>query len=88
MSVVEDNLAREGITLPSPAAPVANYVPCVITGSLLIVSGQLCFGADGKLNPAFRGKLGEDVSIETGQAAARWCAINVLAQARAAWRRS
>jgi enamine deaminase RidA (YjgF/YER057c/UK114 family) len=83
MSVVEDNLAREGIELPSPAAPVANYVPAVIAGSLLVISGQLCF-VGGKLLPAHRGKLGDEVSVEAGQEAARLCAINLLAQAKTA----
>jgi enamine deaminase RidA (YjgF/YER057c/UK114 family) len=79
---VEEKLADLGIALPTPAAPVANYIPFVRTGSLLVVSGQLCFGADGKLVAA--GKLGGGVSIEDGQNAARACAINVLAQVKAA----
>lgn len=79
---VEKKLADLGITLPTPAAPVANYIPFVRTGSLLVVSGQLCFGADGKL--VATGKLGGGVSIEDGQKAARACAINVLAQVKAA----
>lgn len=83
MGVVDDNLAREGVALPTPAAPVANYVPAVLTGSLLVVSGQICV-SDGKIDPAHRGKLGEDVSIENGQAAARLCGVNLLAQAKAA----
>ncbi|MBN9063690.1 MAG: hypothetical protein BGP06_12060 [Rhizobiales bacterium 65-9] len=83
MGVIDDNLARAGLVIPTPAAPVANYVPAVLTGSLLVVSGQLCF-QDGKLDPAHCGKLGEDVSIENGQAAARLCAVNLLAQAKAA----
>lgn len=81
---IDRNLTILGITLPTPAAPVANYVPGVITGNLLVLSGQLCLGADGKLDAAHRGKLGGDVSLEAGQAAARLCAINLLAQARAA----
>ncbi|GGC57367.1 RidA family protein [Chelatococcus reniformis] len=84
MSQIEAKLADVGIRLPTPAAPLANYLPCVRTGSLLIVSGQLCTGVDGKLSDAHRGKLGAEVSLEDGQAAARLCAINVLAQARAA----
>jgi enamine deaminase RidA (YjgF/YER057c/UK114 family) len=79
---VEKKLADLGIALPTPAAPVANYIPFVRTGSLLVVSGQLCFGADGKL--VATGKLGGGVSIEDGQKAARACAINVLAQVKAA----
>ncbi len=80
----EDRLAALGVSLPSPAAPVANYVPFVISGSLLVISGQLCFGPDGKLDPAHIGKLGTQVSSASGQTAARLCAINILAQAKAA----
>ncbi len=80
----EDKLAALGIVLPSPAAPVANYVPFVIAGSLLFVSGQLAFGPDGKIASGHTGKLGVAVSNNAGQAAARLCAINILAQAKAA----
>ena len=79
---VEKKLADLGIVLPKPAAPVANYVPFVRTGNLLVVSGQLCFDAEGKL--VAKGKLGGGVSIEDGQKAARACAINLLAQLKAA----
>jgi enamine deaminase RidA (YjgF/YER057c/UK114 family) len=79
---VESKLAELGIVLPTPAAPVANYVGFVRTGRLLVVSGQLCLGADGKLVAA--GKLGAGVSVEDGQKAARVCAINLLAQIKAA----
>lgn len=81
---VEEKLAKLGITLPEPAAPVANYVPFVITGRLLVISGQLCFGPDGKLADAHKGKLGGGVPDAAGREAARLCAINLLAQARAA----
>lgn len=84
MSQIEQNLNQAGITLPTPAVPVANYVPAVITGNLLVISGQLCLGPDGKLDAAHRGKLGDAVSLENGQAAARFCAINLLVQAKAA----
>ncbi|MCX7340082.1 MAG: RidA family protein [Hyphomicrobiales bacterium] len=84
MSAVEQRLAILGITLPSPAAPAANYVPFVRTGTLLVIAGQLCFGPDGKLAPEHKGKLGDTVSIELGKAAARLCAINLLAQVKAA----
>jgi len=80
----EDRLAALGLVLPAPAAPVANYVPYVQIGELLIVSGQLSFGADGKLAARHTGKLGRDVFHEAGQEAARLCAINLLAQAKAA----
>jgi enamine deaminase RidA (YjgF/YER057c/UK114 family) len=84
MSTVETALQKLGIALPSPAAPVANYVPFVRTGNLVIISGQLCLGLDGKLADRHKGKLGAEVSMETGQEAARLCAINVLAQLKAA----
>src|SRR6516225_10552696 len=82
MAQVEKKLAELGIVLPAPVPPVANYVPFVRTGSLLFVSGQICVGADGKL--VAKGKLGETVAIEDGQQAARACAINLLAQVKAA----
>lgn len=84
MSNIEKRLAEQGIALPSPAAPVANYVPFVQTGNLLVISGQLPLGLDGKLADAHKGKLGQGVDATTGQAAARLCAINLLAQAKAA----
>src|SRR5215207_4266251 len=79
---VEKRLADMGITLPSPSTPVANYVPFVRTRNLLVCSGQVCFDADGKL--VAKGKLGGAVSVEDGQKAARACAINLLAQVKAA----
>jgi len=78
---VEKKLNELGVVLAEPAAPVANYVPFVRTGNLLMVSGQICFDA-GKL--VAKGQLGANVSIEDGQKAARACAINVLAQVKAA----
>jgi enamine deaminase RidA (YjgF/YER057c/UK114 family) len=81
---IDAKLAELGIVLPTPAAPVANYVPFVRTGSLLVVSGQICLGPDGKIAPEHKGKLGAEVSAEAGYAAARLCAINVLAQTKAA----
>lgn len=79
---VEKKLKDLGIELPTPAAPVANYVPFVRTGKLLVISGQLCFGPDGKLTAT--GKLGGAVSVESGTKAAQACAINLLAQVKAA----
>ena len=79
---VEQKLASLGITLPTPAAPIANYVAAVKSGNLLTVSGQLCFGADGKL--VAKGQLGGAVSMEDGMKAARACAVNLLAQVKAA----
>lgn len=84
MSTVETTLQKLGIILPTPAAPVANYVPFVRTGNLVVISGQLCLGLDGKLADRHKGKVGAEVSLETGQEAARLCAINLLAQLKAA----
>jgi enamine deaminase RidA (YjgF/YER057c/UK114 family) len=78
---IDKKLEELGIELPTPAAPIANYVGFVRTGRLLFVSGQLCL-AGGEL--AAKGKLGAQVTVEEGQAAARACAINVLAQVKAA----
>ena len=79
---VEQALVNLGITLPTPASPIANYVAYVRSGNLIVVSGQLCFGSDGKL--AAKGQLGGPVSVEDGQKAARACAVNLLAQIKAA----
>lgn len=73
-------LAELGIELPKPPAPVASYVPAVITGSLLFVSGQISLDR-GKL---ITGKLGQGLSLEDGQKAARACALNLIAQAETA----
>jgi enamine deaminase RidA (YjgF/YER057c/UK114 family) len=78
---VEKKLNELGILLATPAAPVANYVPFVRTGNLLFVSGQICSEA-GKL--VAKGQLGAGVSVEDGQKAARACAVNLLAQVKAA----
>jgi enamine deaminase RidA (YjgF/YER057c/UK114 family) len=79
---IEQKLAAQGITLHEPTSPVANYVGFVRTGNLLFVSGQICFNAEGKL--IAKGKLGAGVTVEQGSAAARGCAINLLAQIKAA----
>ena len=78
---IEKKLSELGIVLAPPAAPVANYVPFVRTGNLLMVSGQICLD-DGKL--VAKGQLGAGISVEDGQKAARACAINLLAQVKAA----
>lgn len=76
---VESRLAELGITLPSPGKPGANYVPVVRTGKLAFVSGQVSTGTDGD----FKGKLGREYGVEEGQAAARVCAISIMAQLKA-----
>ena len=81
MGVVEQKLAERGIALHTPAAPVGNYVGFVRTGNLLFVSGQICMDGQGNV---VRGKLGAGISVEEGQKAARVCAINLLAQLKAA----
>lgn len=78
---IDQRLAAQNITLPTPAAPAANYVPFIIAGGLLTISGQLPMES-GAI--AVKGKLGGGVSLEHGQRAARLCAINILAQAQAA----
>ncbi len=78
---IEGRLAKLGITLPQAAAPVANYVPFVRTGNLLLTSGQLPLN-EGKV--AVTGLLGRDVDVAAGKQAAQYCAINILAQVKAA----
>ena len=78
---IDHRLAELGITLPAPAAPVAAYVPAVEAGGLLHISGQISFAEDGSL---IKGRLGEDVDLEGGTAAARRCGIMLLAQIKAA----
>ena len=80
MPTPEERLQQLGVSLPAPAVPVAAYVPCVRTGNLVYVSGQVPL-VDGK--PTHLGRLGDDVSLEEGRAAARTCAINVLAALKA-----
>ena len=78
---IDKRLAELGITLPSPPAPVASYVPYVVSGNLVTISGQVTL-AEGGLK--YVGVVGKDLSLEEGKAAARLCAINVLAQLKAA----
>ncbi len=77
-------LAALGVILPTPTPPLANYVPTTRSANLLFVSGQLCFDLEGKILPEHKGKLGREVTNEQGMIAARFCAINLLAQAQAA----
>ena len=80
MATPEDRLSELGIALPAPMAAVANYVPFVITGNQLFVSGQVSV-MDGAL---MKGRLGEDLELSAGQHAARACGINLIAQCKAA----
>ncbi len=77
---IEGRLQALGVTLPEPPAPAANYVPYVHVGDLLHVSGQISNDENGLIT----GKLGETMDVAAGAAAARRCAINLLAQLRAA----
>jgi len=79
--MIDQRLAELGITLPQAAAPVASYVPAVEFGGLLHISGQISFAEDGSL---IKGRLGEDMELEAGVAAARRCGIMLLAQITAA----
>ncbi len=78
---ITDRLAAAGITLPAAPAAVANYVPYLIAGDLLFISGQISKAPDGTI---LKGCLGDKLSIADAQKAARYCAINILAQANAA----
>ena len=80
MTTPEDRLKDLGITLPEAAKAVANYVPSVISGQHLFVSGQISMGSDGLV----KGRLGDTMGLEEGQAAARLCGINLLAQCKSA----
>ena len=82
MGKIDDRLKELNITLPEPAAPVANYVGYVITGNLVFISGQVTFGPDGNL--LYQGIVGSTISVEEAQRAARICGINILAQLKAA----
>jgi enamine deaminase RidA (YjgF/YER057c/UK114 family) len=78
---IDAKLSELGIALPTPMPPIANYVPFVVTGDLVFVSGQVP-AVDGRI--AFTGKIAETLTVEQGQAAARQCLINVLVHLRAA----
>lgn len=79
-NTIETRLADMGVTLPQAPAPAANYIPFVQVGDLVHVSGQISNGPDGLIT----GKLGLDLGVEEGAAAAQTCAISLLAQAKAA----
>lgn len=81
MSALERRLTELGLSLPSPAAPAANYVPWRRAGSQILIAGQLPMEA-GRV--AVTGRLGDDVTLDEGQRAARLCALNILAQVKAA----
>ena len=78
---VEARLKELNITLPNPPAPVASYVPYVVSGKLVYISGQVTLTPEGLKHV---GTVGSDLTVEDGKAAARLCALNVIAQAKAA----
>lgn len=80
MGQIEQRLKKLGILLPAPNAPVANYVPYVRSGALLYISGQISNSPQGVV----KGKLGGTLTLDEGVAAARLCAINIIAQINAA----
>jgi enamine deaminase RidA (YjgF/YER057c/UK114 family) len=84
MGSPDHRLVELRLVLPPAPAPVANYAPYVLSGGLLIISGQLPLGPDGTLSPQHKGKLGGEIQAAAGREAARLCALNILAQARAA----
>lgn len=81
MTSIDQKLASFNIILSTPPQAVANYIPYTIAENIVVISGQLPM-KDG--NVAFKGKVGQDLSLEEGQAAARQCAINILTQLKAA----
>jgi len=80
MSDPEARLATLGLVLPAPVSPIANYVPFVRSGELVMISGQVSADASGGI----RGVVGDDLDLAAGQAAARLCAINLIAQMKIA----
>jgi enamine deaminase RidA (YjgF/YER057c/UK114 family) len=78
---IEARLKELGLELPDAPTPVANYVPALLAGNLLFVSGQIAKAGDGHI---VTGSVGSDLTVEDGQKAARLCALNILAQAKAA----
>ena len=77
---IEEQLKKLGIELPSAAAPAANYVPYILSGNMLFVSGQISQDSDGLV----LGKLGSNLSLEQGYNAARLCGLALLAQVKSA----
>jgi enamine deaminase RidA (YjgF/YER057c/UK114 family) len=78
---IDARLKELGIELPTPPAPVASYVPFVVSGNLVFVSGQVTMGPKGL---EYVGRVGADISADDAKAAAKLCAINVIAQLKAA----
>ncbi len=80
MGQIEAKLEQRGLSLPSAPPPAANYIPSLVIGSIVYVSGQVSDGALGRIC----GTLGKDLTLEQGQTAARQCALNLLGQVKTA----
>lgn len=80
MNAIETKLSELGLTLPEPSTPVANYVPYVKTGNMVFISGQISKIGDNMIG----GRLGEDLTVERGQEAAKLSGLNLIAQMKAA----
>ncbi len=81
LMTIESILSERGLVLPTPAAPVADYVPTVEANGMLFVSGQISFAADGTI---ITGRVGEDADVASGRAAAERCGLMIVAQLKAA----
>ena len=81
MNDIEQRLSDLGLTLPEASTPAANYVSYVVSGNLVFISGQTSVRPDGTM---MTGRLGEDLNIENGQEAARYCGLRLLAKMKAA----
>ena len=77
----EENIKKLNIKLPNPADPVGSYVATKITGKLLFISGQISMDAEGNL---IKGKLGNDLDVNSGYEAAKRCSLSITAQAKKA----
>lgn len=80
MGTIDDKLKELGIDLPTPPSAIASYVPFVVTGNLVFISGQLSAGPDGPVT----GQVGDDISLKEAQEAARFCGLNIIAQLKLA----
>jgi len=81
MNAIDQRLKELDLTLPEPVASVANYVPFVMSGNLVFITGQVSVEVSGNV---IKGRLGESLSVEQGQQAARACALNLIAQMKIA----
>jgi enamine deaminase RidA (YjgF/YER057c/UK114 family) len=81
MNAIDQRLNELGLILPEPVAPVANYVPYVTSGNLVFISGQVSVDANGIF---IKGRLGDGLDLAEGQTAAKLCALNLIAQMKAA----